>query len=70
MISNVDLAAMYQGRIRRTVDEDMAERFQLPVEEAAQIIKRANQSLKRVISCDFTAEELDQTTEGYVTKGD
>jgi len=59
-------AALQEGRPDEAV-EILAERFNEPVEEIEKGLQKANADLKKVISEDFTPEEIRELTEGYVS---
>jgi hypothetical protein len=62
------LSASYQKRFGPTPEEDMAQRFQVTVDEARRIIRNANRSLQDVIESDFTEDELSEMTEGRIRR--
>ena len=63
------LSASYQCGVGPTPAEDMAQRFQITVDEAARILRNGNRSLRDVIANDFTEDELNELTEGKVRQG-
>jgi len=62
------LSASYQNGVGPTPAEDMAQRFQVPVDEAQRIIRDGNRSLQDVIESDFTEDELSEMTEGRIRR--
>jgi hypothetical protein len=62
------LSASYQNGVGPTPAEDMAQRFQVPVDEAQRIVRDGNRSLQDVIESDFTEDELSEMTEGRIRR--
>ena len=62
------LAAFLQEGKPDEVVELLAQRFNEPVEQIEYDLQKANRDLRKVISEDFTPEELRELTEGYISK--
>jgi hypothetical protein len=64
------LAASYETGLGteegKELAEDLAERFKVTVHEARRILKKGNESLVKVMTSDFTVQELRGLTEGYL----
>jgi hypothetical protein len=64
------LAAFYQNGVGteegKRLAEDLAERFQVTVEEAGRLLEKGQRSVNEIIENDFTTQELSELTEGNV----
>lgn len=67
--ARIVLAASYQEALSKqamSLKEVLADRFNRSPTEIEKILRRANEEFERVITEEFTVEELNELTEGYL----